>query len=56
MAAAGPGRPVRIADGISNATTFAEAIDRFCPDGLGPAYTGLDDVTVVGMRRAKRLT
>ena len=39
-----------ITDGTSNTISFSEAIDpQSYPDGVGPTYTGLDDISVVAV-------
>jgi Protein of unknown function (DUF642) len=38
-----------IADGTSNTITLAEAIDPYYTGGVGPTYTGLDDVSVIAV-------
>ena len=38
-----------VADGTSNTITFSEAIDPSYPRGVGPSYTGLDEVSVAAV-------
>lgn len=41
-----------IPDGTSNTITFTEVIDPFYTGGIGPTYTGLDDVSVAAVPEA----
>ena len=41
-----------IVDGTSNTITFGEAVDPSYLPGLGPTYTGLDDVSVIAVPEA----
>jgi hypothetical protein len=49
MALAGPGRPAIIRRRNLEHHHVRGGDDPFCPDGLGPTYAGLDDISVAAV-------